>query len=54
MHKLIKKLLDVRAEISKRVEIIDASVSILQSERVELTEALNPDWNIGYFFFLNK
>ncbi len=41
MHKLVKKLLEVRTEIGKHVEIIDTSISTLQSERVELTEALN-------------
>jgi len=39
-NKLVKKLLEIKAEISRRIDVIDAETTRLNEERYELTEAL--------------
>ena len=40
MHKLVKKLLEVKGEITHRIEVIDAETTRLADERLELHQAL--------------
>lgn len=39
-HKLVKKLIEIKAEIARRVEVIDAETTRLNDERFELSESL--------------
>lgn len=40
MHKLVKKLNELKAEITRRIEVIDGETARLADERLELSSAI--------------